>query len=150
MGFPVFFDSNCARFSCSESRASARRRSRRARSAGSTSLQAGNASLARAMALSASSSVAGSRLSRTPSVAGLIMSSKLGNLRYEGFYELAFLVFFGVPEHAEHEGTGGVFERLDRVIFGAARHDEPVADLPYALVMVGLYRRLLAPRSPGG
>ena len=45
MGLPVFFDSSWARFSCSESRASARRLSRRERSSGSTSLHAGKASL---------------------------------------------------------------------------------------------------------
>src|SRR3712207_7802987 len=39
MGLPVFLDSSRARFSCSESRASARRLSKRERSAGSTSLQ---------------------------------------------------------------------------------------------------------------
>ena len=42
----------------------------------------------------------------------------LRDLRNEGLNELAILVFFGVPEHAEHERTGWVFEGLDRVVFG--------------------------------
>ena len=61
MGLPVFFDSSCARFSFSASRASARRLRRRERSEGSTSLHFGKA-FARATAASASSPVAGSSL----------------------------------------------------------------------------------------
>ena len=75
---------------------------------------------------------------------------QLGYLRYEGFYELALLLFFGVPEHAEHEGAGRVFDGLDRIVFGAAGHDESVPDLPNALMVVGLDRRPLGSSGSGG
>jgi hypothetical protein len=55
-----------------------------------------------------------------------------------------------VPEHAEHERAGGVFERLHRIVVGAAGHDEAVPDLPHALMVVGFDERPLGPCDPGG
>jgi hypothetical protein len=34
--------------------------------------------------------------------------------------------FFSSASVPGHEGTGGVFERLDRIIFKAGRHEEAV------------------------
>src|SRR5918998_4561376 len=64
--------------------------------------------------------------------------------------ELALLVFFGMPEHAEHERAGRVLDRLHGVVLGPARHDQALPHLPDPLVVVRLYGRPLRPGGAGG
>ena len=63
---------------------------------------------------------------------------------------MAFFVFFGMPEHAEHERAGRVLYRFYRLILRPAGHDQSFPDLPYTLVVVRLDRSPLRPGGPGG
>src|SRR5215210_5161143 len=56
-----------------------------------------------------------------------------------------------MPEHAEHEGAGRVFDGLHRVVFGIpAGGDEAVPHALYTLVVVRLDRRSAHAGGAGG
>jgi hypothetical protein len=68
-------------------------------------------------------------------VAGLIMSSNWETSDIRAIVSWLFSSSSACPGTPSTNGQKALFERFDRIIFGAARHDGSVADPPHALAM---------------
>src|SRR6266496_4283797 len=144
MGFPTLRVSIRASSSPFSSTSVASRRSRRARSEGVTARHAGNAVLARATAASASSRPACSSSAIGSSVAGLTTCTVRLRLSHELLEQPPVVAGFGMPEDADREAAGRIFDRLDGAVVRPRRFRQAFAEPPEALVVMRFDRRALA------
>ena len=153
IGLPTLRDSIRASSSPCSSTSVARRRSRRARSAGATARQAGNAALAPRDggvgllgpgALELGDRLLGGRVQHRRAPGCSFARGTRAPRRRARSKSASSSPSSGCQSTPSGEALAGILERLDGAVLGPRRLDEPLADAAGALMVVRLDRRAVA------